>query len=118
MRLRARDKRAVHFRERIPAKEPDGTPYEDWAAEGVTIRGSLLPAGGKIMAELYGERLNYMMVLYVEHTPEALQLLEQFNGQKKGYAACIYVPSDAAKPDYRVVAMRPWQHLVIELEKV
>lgn len=105
MRLRERDKRSVVFKNRIPLKEPDGTTYEDWDPKGVTLRGNVQPAGGRLMAEMYGERLAYMLTMYVEPTvfiPEAS-------------FACIY----KSEPDYKVVAVRPWGgHTVVDLEKV
>ncbi|GIP57909.1 hypothetical protein [Paenibacillus woosongensis] len=118
MRLLRKDMKPVIFRERIPKKEPDGTPYEDWATEGIEVRGNVQPAGGKEMAAQYGERLRYIMVMYCEYTPDSRELLEQFNSQNKGYGACVFVPGDAEMPDYKVVAVRPWRHIVIELEMI
>ena len=105
MRLRERDKRSVVFKSRITIKEPDATTYEGWDPVGVTIRGSVQPAGGRVMAEIYGERLAYMLTMYVEaqvSIPEST-------------FACVHT----ADPDYKVVAVRPWNgHKVIDLEKV
>lgn len=117
MRLIKRDQKEVVFKERIPMKEPDGTPYEEWSSEVLKIKGNLQPAGGKVMAEQYGERLGYILVMYCEYTAESRELLEQFNGQKKGYGACVNAPSDS-EPNYKVVAVRGWRHVVIELERV
>ncbi|OMF54682.1 hypothetical protein BK138_16115 [Paenibacillus rhizosphaerae] len=106
MRLRERDKRPVTFKKRITVKEPDGTTYEDWDPIGETIRANVQPAGGRVMAEMYGERLAYMLTAYVEPgttIPEASFV-------------CVYTNPT---PDYKVVAVRPWNgHRVIDLEKV
>lgn len=118
MRLLRRDMKPVIFRERVSKKEPDGTPYEEWAPTGLKVEGNVQPAGGKVMAAQYGERLGYIMVMYCEHTPESRELLENFNSQQKSYGACLYVPGDAGTPDYKVIAVRPWRHIVVELEKV
>lgn len=119
MRLRERDKRPVVFRERATLKEPDGTSYEGWSLTGVTIRGNVQPAGGRSMAEMYGERLGYMLTTYVEHTPESLRLLNEFNVNKTGYGAWVYIPDDSIEPDYKVVAIRPWgAHIVIDMEAI
>ncbi|NWL87556.1 hypothetical protein DMN77_08055 [Paenibacillus sp. 79R4] len=117
MRLIKRDQKEVVFKERIPMKEPDGTPYEEWSQDSLKIKGNLQPAGGKVMAEQYGERLGYIMVMYCEFTPESLKILEEYNSQKKGFGACVYAPHDS-EPDYKIVAIRGWRHVVIELEKV
>lgn len=117
MRLINKDKRSVGFRAQIPLRDPDGTPYSGWSDDILKIEGNVQPGGGKIMAEQYGERLKYIMVMYCEYTPQSKQIFDQFNGQSKGYGACIYAPDDAC-PDYKVVAVRGWRHIVIELEKV
>ncbi|MEC0118796.1 hypothetical protein P4H50_07485 [Paenibacillus apiarius] len=98
-------------------KEPDGTSYEGWGPVGVTIRGNVQPAGGRVMAEMYGERLGYMLTMYNEKSPEALQLLNEFNGEKKGFGAWVYISNDRPEPDYKVASVRPWgAHIVIDLE--
>ncbi len=117
MRLMKRDQRQVVFRERITIKEPDATTYEDWSPDAITVSGSVQPAGGKVMAEMYGERLGNMLVMYSDDQ-KAKQLAEAFNSERKGFGALVYVAADTLEPDYRVVAVRPWRHTVIELEKV
>ncbi|MDF2663887.1 MAG: hypothetical protein K0Q94_6678 [Paenibacillus sp.] len=104
MRLRQRDKRPVIFRPRITVKEPDATTYEGWG-DPVTVYGHVQPAGGRLMAEIYGERLAYMQAMYVEGKPAI----------SEGAGACLYTPD----PDYRIVAIRPWSaHTVIDLEAI
>lgn len=106
MRLRERDKRPVIFRPRETIKEPDATTSEGWGAP-FTIRGNVQPAGGRVMAEMYGERLAYMRVMYVEKAPpEALE----------SHGACLYTDEE---PDYKVIAVRPWgPHYIIDLEAI
>jgi hypothetical protein len=106
MRLRERDKRPVLFRLRETIKEPDATTSESWG-EPFTIRGNVQPAGGRVMAEMYGERLAYMRVMYVEQTPPA---------PLESAGACLYT---AEEPDYKVIAVRPWgSHHIIDLEAI
>lgn len=107
MRLRERDKRPVIFRQRIPLEDPDGTTYEGWDPVCIEIRGNVQPAGGRVMAEMYGERLAYMRAMYVEQEPP--MALESAG-------ACLYRVPD---PDYKVVAVRPWSgHYVIDMEAI
>lgn len=109
MRLRKRDQRAVVFKSRIPLKDNDGTSYEGWDPTGTTIYGNVQPAGGKVMAEMYGERLAYMLIMYVEGSPS----IEESSG------AWVNIDTSETEPDYKVVAVRPWgAHIVIDLEKV
>jgi hypothetical protein len=106
MRLRERDKRDVTFRLRISLQEEDGTTYEDWDVPFV-IRGNVMPAGGRLLAEMYGERLAYMRVMYVEQEPPVT--LETAG-------VCLYT---LGTPDYKVVAVRPWGgHYVIDMEAI
>lgn len=106
MRLRERDKRNVEFRPRVPLQEEDGTTYEGWG-DPFTIRGNVLPAGGRVLAEMYGERLAYIRVMYVEQEPPVP--LESAGG-------CLYTLDN---PDYKVVAVRPWGgHYVIDMEAI
>lgn len=108
MRLRQRDQKAILFKQRTPLKENDGTTYEGWG-EAITVYGNLQPAGGKVMSEMYGERLGYMLIMYVEDKPNILE----------SSGAWVYVSEDSPEPDYKVVAVRSWgSHSVIDLEKV
>lgn len=105
MRLRQRDLLELVLRPRITVKEPDGTTSEGWGTPEM-IKGNVQPAGGRMMAELYGQRLAYMKVMYVElgtAIPE-------------GAGVCLAAEDE---PDYRVVAVRPWSGVTVaDLEKV
>lgn len=106
MRLRERDKRDVVFQPRVPLKEDDGTTYEGYG-DPITIRGNVLPAGGRVLAEIYGERLAYMRVMYVEQEPPE---------KLEAWGACL---DTLDTPDYKVVAVRPWSgHYVIDMEVI
>lgn len=108
MRLIKRDQISVTFRQHITVTEPDGTTYEDWETDGLTVMANVQPAGGKVMAEQYGERLGYMLVAYTDKNTDI----------KESSGAWVYVSPDADKPDYRVVAVRHWRHTVVEMEKM
>ena len=108
MRLRQRDLKPYVIKERIPMEEPDGTTYEGWKEEGHIIQANIQPAGGRLMAEMYGERLAYMLTAYVENGTN----LKETDG------VCVYVSPDN-DPDYKVVAAPPWSaHSVISLEAI
>lgn len=108
MRLLKRDQCTVAFRNRVPMRDDDGTTYEGWCSNHITVCGNIQPAGGKVMAEQYGERLGYVLVMY---TNDKQPIVE-------GSGAWVYASIDAEEPDYKVVAVRRWRHTVIELEKV
>ena len=107
MRLRQRDLKTVFIKRRISMQDPDGTSYEDYEETSMPIQASVQPAGGKLMAEMYGERLAYMKTMRYEGQ-EAIS---------EGDGVCINVePADP--PDYKVVAIQPWDIAVYTLEKV
>jgi len=104
MRFRARDQKTIVFHPLVPIKEPHGITSEAWSEVGIPVTGVLQPAGGKVMAEMYGNRLAYMLTLYIG----AGEPVEE------GMGACIYIDN----PDFKVVAIRRWQwHWVVDLEK-
>ncbi len=107
MRLRQRDLKEYTVKRRTTITEPDGTTYEDWGEER-KVEANVQPAGGKMMSEMYGERLMYMMTAYLE----SLNNVQESDG--------FYINVDDDKnPDYKVVAIRSWNsHFVIDLEKV
>lgn len=108
MRLKQSDLKPYTVYRRIIITEPDGSTSEGVDPDGHVIRANVQPAGGKLMLELYGERLAYMLTAYVELDTNILETDR----------ACIYVASDAA-PDYKVVAVRRWNtHYVVDFEKV
>lgn len=108
MRLRQRDLKPYTVKPCISLQEPDGTTSASWDSDSHVIKANIQPAGGKLMAEMYGERLAYMLTAYVESGT----IISETDG------VCVYV-SAASDPDYRVVAAPPWSsHSVITLEKV
>lgn len=107
MRLRQRGLNPYTVKPRKVIKEPDATTYEDWDPIGHTIQANVLPANGRMMADMYGERLAYMVVAYAE--PDAV--VNESDG------VCVYVAPNS-KPDYKVVAVRRWSHTVIDLEAI
>lgn len=101
MRLRQRDLKEYTVKERVSVTESDGTTYEDWGNDRI-IMANIQPAGGKLMAEMYGERLNYMKTAYISLDTE----LKETDG----------VFFDGI---YKVVAVHVWNtHKVAHLERL
>lgn len=106
MRLRQRDLKTYYLRSRIVQTDAEGVKYPDYAT-GVEIKAKIQPAGGKVMAEMYGERLKYIKTMYYDGPLEL----------KENDGICVYVGQND-KPDYKVVGIAPWDHKTITLEKV
>lgn len=80
-------------------------------------------AGGKLQAELYGIRLPNIRNLRLEGTYREIGggtacRFEVEGGPciSVGDGICLYVAPDE-KPDYTVVAVRPYRFLTLEVEK-
>lgn len=108
MRLRNRDLKPYAYRPRETVTESDGTTYSGWIDDSAIIHANVQPAAGKMLVEMYGERLAYMKVAYSEKT----------NGAIEGDGVYIYAAANQ-EPDYKIIAIRPWgSHYVMDLEKV
>lgn len=107
MRLRQRDLVDIYLKRKIPATDGEGTEYSTYDPVPIKIKAKIQPAGGKAMAEMYGERLKYMRTM-------------RYDGQlnlNEGDGLCIYVSPDNS-PDYKITAINPWDIKVFDLEKV
>jgi len=108
MRLRQRDLKEYKLKKRVPLQDSDGTTYEEYEEVGTIIKANTQPTGGKIAAEIYGERLKYMLTMYCENNVDI----------KETDGICINVEA-TDKPDYKVVAIKQYNtHKVLDLEKV
>lgn len=108
MRLRQRDLKTYVLKKRVPLQDPDGTTYEGYEEVGTIIKANIQPAGGKIAAEIYGERLKYMLTMYCENNVDI----------KEADGICVNVEA-TEEPDYKVVAVKQYNtHKVVDLEKV
>lgn len=106
MRLRQRDLKTYYLRGRITKTDSEGVKYPDYDT-AVEIKAKVQSAGGKVMAEMYGERLNYIKTMYYDGSLEL----------KENDGICVYV-GPAEDPDYKVVGIALWDHKAITLEKV
>lgn len=108
MRLRQRDLKEYQYKAYGKFKEPDGTKYTGYDSVGKKIKAKIHPAGGKMLSEIYGLRLAYMLSLYCENDMRL----------KENDGICVYV-DESNNPDYKIVAIRRYNtHIVADLEKV
>lgn len=81
------------------------------------------PAGGKVQAEVYGERLAYICNCRIageyQIKMQGKETVYQFgsNSLKEMDGICVDV-SEKDKPDYRIITIKPYKPLYLELEKV
>lgn len=124
MRLKRSRIKLYYHRKRIIHKDSESGTYEEYGAAS-SLNGEVWPASGKVQAAMYGERLSYIRnvridgkytisvddkgkVLYVY--PGGLSLSE-LDG------LCLYVSKDS-NPDYKIISIKPYIPLRLEVEKI
>lgn len=108
MRLRERDKKTVYLRRRSTTQNEHLDTVVSWGP-AIELRAAHQPAGGTLVAQVYGERVRGMRTLFYDG-PVAIVESDGF---------CLYVAPTAA-PDYRVAGPpQAWEgHTVIQAEYV
>lgn len=113
-----------HLRKRETKKDNQGSTYEDYSP-AIVFRGEAWPAGGKVQAEMYGQRLSYIRNVKIEGkykivTDEKSRVSYEFeNGLKVTEldGLCLYVAGDS-NPDYKIISIHPYRPLRVECEKI
>lgn len=103
--MRIKNLKDYILKSKIVIEDGEGGKYEDFEQVGRTIEANIYPATGKLQAEIYGQRLNYILnMLYAGTEPI-----------KEGDGVCVY---ETDKVDYRVISIKNYSHKLIELEKI
>lgn len=93
MRTRRSLLRQYYLRKRTVIKDEEGGSIEDYET-AVPIEAVIWSAGGKVQAQMYGEKLAYIKNMECEGTETI----------KENDGICVYV-SEEDKPDYRVISI-------------
>lgn len=105
--MRIKNKKTYYCKKKTTIEDNEGGKYEDYSNEPIEIKANIWPASGELQAQIYGERLKYINnMLY-----DGSELLNEGDG------ICVYVDKDS-KPDYRIISIKRFSHLRIELEKI
>lgn len=104
--MRVKNKKTYYLKKKIIIEDNEGGKYEDFEKEGLEIKANISPASGKLQAEIYGVRLNYILNMLYDGPVELVE----------GDGICVYVSKDS-EPDYKIISIKRYSHLVIELEK-
>ena len=123
MRLKRNRLKQYHHRTAVARKDNEGNSYTEYAS-GQPITAEIWPAGGKLQAEMYGQRLSYIRNCRIDgaykiQTDEKGCVSYLFGTHKimEGDGICLDVPGES-DPDYKIIAIRPYRHLYMELEKL
>jgi hypothetical protein len=104
--MRIKNKKTYYLKRKTVIEDDEGGKYPGYS-ESIEIQANIYPASGKLQAEIYGEKLNYILNML-------------YDGQEnlnEGDGMCVYVPKDN-EPDYKVISIKRYSHLAIELEKI
>lgn len=123
MRMKRNRTKMYFLRKAIPLKDREGNTYVEYE-KAHSFKGESWPAGGKIQAEMYGNRLSYIQNVKIQgkyivkpDTKGALHYIFE-NGLDvvENDGVCLYVSAEL-EPDYKIIYIRPYQPLLLEVEK-
>lgn len=99
--------KTYHLKRRTVGKNKEGgsvVVYE----KPIEIRATIWPAGGRVQAEMYGEKLTYMKNMAYEGTEK----------MKEGDGICVFTGPEEA-PDYKIVSIKSeYSPKIMELERL
>lgn len=104
--MRIRNKKTYYLKKKEVIEDGEGGKYPVYS-DFTELQANISPASGKLQAEVYGERLNYILNMLYDG-PEFIN---------EGDGVCVYVTKES-KPDYKVISIKRYSHLFIELEKI
>lgn len=124
MRLKRSRLKQYHHKKRISKKDSEGGTYNAYGSASA-FQAEVWPASGKVQAEIYGERLKYIQNVrikgpYTAQTDEkglVHYILKSGADITESDGICLFVGSEK-EPDYRIVAVRPYRFLKLEVERI
>lgn len=105
--MRIRNLNTYYLKPKTVVTDSEGGKYPGYSETPVEIKANIWPAGGRLQAEIYGERLNYILNMLYDGT-------ETIN---EGDGICVYV-DNTQSPDYKVISYKRYSHQLIELERI
>ncbi len=120
--MRVKNKKIYYLKKKTIIEDNEGGKYSGYS-EPIEIKANISPASGKLQAEIYGERLNYILNMLYDGPYKVIVkdniTLYVVNDIElcEGYGICVYV-SKESEPDYKIISIKRYSHLVIELEKI
>ena len=118
--MRIKNKKQYYISRRIINTDDEGNKIESGTTKELLIA-NIYPANGKLEIEEYGERINNIFNMLIEgpyttkinnnKTIFCLQDIELTEGD------FIHV-FNQEKPDYKIIAIKPYSHLICQIEAI
>lgn len=105
--MRIKNKKPYWLKKKKIIEDDEGGKYQAFSNKSINISANIYPASGKLQAEIYGQRLNYILNMLYDGNEEIVE----------GDGICVFVGKDS-DPDYKVISIKPYSHKLIELEKI
>ena len=106
MRLRRNRLEEFFHKKMTVKKDKEGSTSEEYGAAS-SVTGESWPASGEVQVEQYGQKLNYIRNIRIQGNYKI-----QTDGKSR-----LYVAADQL-PDYRIISIKPYRFLTIEVEKI
>lgn len=113
----------LYLRKKITQKDKEGATSEGWE-EAVHFVGEHWVASGSVQVQQYGDRLNYILNMKLDGKYTVLpgkhgvsyDFGDGLTFQEQD-GICVYTDENS-DPDYRIISIKPYRQLKMELEKI
>lgn len=123
MRLKRNQLKTYSHRSAISKKDNEGNSYVEYGLPS-SFEAEVWPAGGKLQAEMYGQRVNHIQNCRIN---AGYEIMADEKGRvsyrigdmtiMESDGICLNV-SGSQEPDYRIIAIRPYRYLMLEVERI
>lgn len=122
MRMKRSKIRAYYLRNKSVTKDSEGVPVISYG-DPFKLTGEVWPAGGKLQVEIYGNRIDRIYNCKVEGDYEIRTegkvesyAFEDFT-LREGDGIHLFTKTDG-EPDYQIIAIKAYNPLYMEVEKL
>lgn len=118
--MRLNNKKQYFISSKTIIEDDEGGKYEEYGPLK-PFKANIYPASGKLQAEVYGERINYIMNMLIDgkYSVESKdgKMIYTFSNFSiaEGDGICVF---NANTPDYKVISIKPYSHLLCEIEVI
>ena len=123
MRLKQSRLKTYYHRKHTVQKDNEGSTYEEYGAAS-SFSGESWSASGKVQAQQYVQRLGYIRNVKIDggyaikpdENGRLHYILDNGTDLMELDGICLFV-GENTEPDYRIVAIKPYRFLTLEVER-